>query len=293
MAAYRTAISGLVLKDVRFGSGSSTLLCDVSTGHPRPIIPADWRRRIFDTVHGLAHPSIRAIKALMAAKLIWHGLRRDVGTWAKACIPCQTLKIHRHTKALLETFTPPDRRFNHIHVDIVGPLPQSRGVTHLLTIVDRFTRWPEAIPLSNTSTTTCACALDANWVACFGVLARISSDRGAQFTSGLWSAMAQLLWVNLHFTTAYHPQANRMVERFHRHMKTALKARLHGPDWIDELPWVLLGICTAAKEDLATSSAELVHGAPLTVPDCIFATPHEREDLPAAILSRLPPARKD
>ena len=79
MAAYRTAISGLALEDVRFGPGSSTLLCDVSTGNPRPVIPADWRRRIFDTVHGLAHPFIRATKALMAAKFIWHGLRRDVG----------------------------------------------------------------------------------------------------------------------------------------------------------------------------------------------------------------------
>ena len=159
MAAYRTAISGLVLDDVPFGPGRSTLLCDISTGQPRPIIPADWRRRVFDTVHGLAHPSIRATKALMAAKFVWHGLRRDVGDWARACIPCQTSKIHRHTRAPLESFTLPDRRFDHIHVDIVGPLPQSRGVTHLLTIVDRFTRWPEAIPLSDTSTAACARAL--------------------------------------------------------------------------------------------------------------------------------------
>ena len=56
MAACRTAISGLVLEDVRFGPGSSTLLCDISTGQPRPLIHADWRRRVFDTVHGLAHP---------------------------------------------------------------------------------------------------------------------------------------------------------------------------------------------------------------------------------------------
>ncbi|KAK3884912.1 hypothetical protein Pcinc_010841 [Petrolisthes cinctipes] len=68
MAAYRTAISGLVLENVRFGPGESTLLCDVSTHHPRPIIPATWRRRIFDTVHGLTHLSIRVIKTMIAAK---------------------------------------------------------------------------------------------------------------------------------------------------------------------------------------------------------------------------------
>ena len=67
-------------------------------------------------------------------------------------------------------------------------------------------------------------------------------------------------------------KAKGMVERFHRHLKSALLARLTGPNWIDELPWawVLLGIRTAPKvkdkEDFECSSAELVYGAPLTVP---------------------------
>ena len=42
--------------------------------------------------------------------------------------------------------------------------------------------------------------------------------------------------------------------------------RLNGPNWIDELPWVLHGIRTVPKEDLDCSSAEMVYGAPLTVP---------------------------
>ncbi len=49
-------------------------------------------------------------------------------------------------------------------------------------------------------------------------------------------------------------------------MKSSLRARLSTPNWIQELPWVLLGIRTAPKEDLGCSSAELVYGAPTTVP---------------------------
>ena len=49
-------------------------------------------------------------------------------------------------------------------------------------------------------------------------------------------------WGQLHHTTAYHPQANGIVERFHRQLKAALKARLVGPAWVDELPLVLLGL---------------------------------------------------
>ena len=45
----------------------------------------------------------------------------------------------------------------------------------------------------------------------------------------------------------------------------------HG--WVDELPWVLLGIHTAPKEDLKWSSAEFVFGSPITVPGDFIATP--------------------
>ena len=60
LPAYRTAISGLQLDDIPFGLTDSTLLCDVSTGHPRPIVSKACRRHVFDTVHNLAHPSVCA-----------------------------------------------------------------------------------------------------------------------------------------------------------------------------------------------------------------------------------------
>ena len=98
----------------------------------------------------------------------------------------------------------------------------------------------------------------------------LSSDRGTQFTLQLWTSIAQLLGIQLHHTTAYHPQSNGLVERFHRHLKAALRARLSSPNWTAELPWVLLGIRTAPKDDLGCSSAELVYGTPLTVPGDFF-----------------------
>ena len=42
-------------------------------------------------------------------------------------------------------------KFAHVHVDLVRPLPVSqKGHNHLLTVVDRLTRWPEAIPMRTT-----------------------------------------------------------------------------------------------------------------------------------------------
>ena len=217
---------------------------------------------MFETIHNLSHPSVRATRKLVAQKFVWRGMQKEVGNWAKQCIPCQTSKIQTHVKAPLAGFSVPHRRFDHIHVDLVGPLHPSQGYTHLLTVIDRFSRWPEAIPLTNTSTASCAQALVFHWIARFGIPLDMSSDRGSQFTSNLWTSIAQLFGTRLHHTTAYHPQSNGLVERFYRQLKSALRARLSTPNWIQELPWVLLGIRTAPKEDLGYSSAELVYGAP-------------------------------
>lgn len=162
MLAYRTAISSLILEDIPLGSTDITVLCDVSTGQPRHIVPTAWRRRIFDSIHRLAHPSIQATTALMAAKFVWQGLCKQVCSWARACVLCQTYKVQHHVRAPLQDFAIPQHRFDHIHVDLVGPLPPSCSVTHLLTIVDLLRRWPEDVPLADTSATTCERALTAH-----------------------------------------------------------------------------------------------------------------------------------
>jgi len=284
--AYRTAITGLRLEDVPFGSSGSTLLCDTSTGQPRPIVPASLRRTVFDLTHDLSHPGIRATRSLISKKYVWHGLSKQVGEWVRQCIPCQRAKVHRHTQAPLGSFETPTHRFEHVHIDLVGPLPPSRGHTYLLTMIDRFTRWPEAVPLSSIDTEEVARAFLAQWVTRYGLPRTLSSDRGPQFTSLIWQAMSRLYGYELNHTTAFHPQSNGLVERFHRRLKESLKARLTGPSWCDELPWVLLGIRTTPKEDLGTSSAELVFGTPLTVPGD-FLAPSPTDPEPSAELREL------
>ena len=175
---------------------------------------------------------------MITEKFVWKGVKEQVGIWARQCIPCQSSKVQTHTKSPLEHILLPQCHFDHIHVDLVGQLPPSNGFTHLFTIVDRFSQCPEAIPLNDTSTASCAQALASCWIAQFGIPIDMSSDCGSQFTSQLWRSVAQLLGTELHHTK----KSNGLIERFHRHLKSALRACLTGPTWTRELPWVLLGI---------------------------------------------------
>ena len=102
----------------------------------------------------------------------------------------------------------------------------------------------------------------------------LTSDRGAQFTSSLWAALCSLLNIQQHNqTTAYHPQSNGMVERFHRCLKDALRARSAAANWVDHLPWVLLGLRAAAREDNGSTPAQAVFGSPLILPGRFLDSP--------------------
>ena len=91
------------------------------------------------------------------------------------------------------------------------------------------------------------------WVSRFGVPLSLTSDRGGQFESQVWNRVMTLLGINCFRTSCYHPQANGMVERFHRQLKASLTASSSCREkWVDTytLPLTLLGIRTALKEDL-------------------------------------------
>ena len=280
--------SSLQLRPVPLPTEDVTLLCDMSTGTPRPYVPQPFRRAVFDILHSLSHPGIRATQRLVTARFVWPGVNADVRRWARSCLQCQRSKVHRHTVTPLGTFATPDARFNHIHIDLVGPLPPCQGYSYLLTCVDRFTRWPEAIPLPDITAPTVAQAFVSGWIARFGTPSTITTDRGTQFESDLFKQLMHLLGSHRIRTTAYHPAANGLVERFHRQLKAGLSTAPR-TEWITTLPLVLLGIRSCLKEDLHCTTSELVYGTTLRLPGEFFDSTASAHPVPDShtYLSRL------
>ena len=124
-----------------------------------------------------------------------------------------------------------------------------KGTGYLLTMIDRFLRWPEAIPLTDITADTIASAFYTHWIARFVASRTITTEQGSQFEAALFKALLNLVETNHTRSLPYHPAANGLVERWHRSLKAALMC--HGSTaWVELLPTVLLGLRTCYKEDI-------------------------------------------
>ncbi|XP_072744006.1 uncharacterized protein [Anoplolepis gracilipes] len=118
--------------------------------------------------------------------------------------------------------------------------------------------WPEAVPITNISADTITFAFYNTWIARFRAPAIITTDRGSQFESLIFEVLIKLIGSTRIRTTAYHPQSNGIIERWHRSLKTAIKCQTT-QNWTEVLPTVLLGLRTSIKDDIKASAAEMVY----------------------------------
>nr|VZI14317.1 unnamed protein product [Spirometra erinaceieuropaei] len=193
-------------------------------------------------LNNFSQPGSRATDKLASDCLVWLWMHKGLKAWTRACLGCQWNRAQRCIKVPIGTFLTSDAQFNHVHLEILGPLPLFNGCSYFLICVDRFTRWPEAIPLPDITVPTVVKPFLSRWVVIIGVPSTITTDRGC---------------TRIH-TTAYHPAANAIVKRFYRQLKASLRAADDPENKTDHLPMVLLDIHPSFKSDLDCSVAELV-----------------------------------
>lgn len=247
-----------------------SIYCDISQGSKRPYIPLAFRQLVFNTFHNQAHPGVAASVKLLTQHVIWPDIKKDVRKMARNCINCQKSKVTKHQKSALGNYELVSQRFSNVHLDIIGPLPVSENQRYCVTLIDRFTRWPEAIPVPDITATTVATAIYSNWIARFGVPEIIVTDRGTQFESELFTELSKVIGFQRKRTTSYNPKCNGFIERWHRTLKAAIMC-YDRDDWTRILPSVLLGLRTTFRDEFQSSSAELVYGSTVRVPGQFLA----------------------
>ncbi len=192
-----------------------SLLCDTSTGVARPLVPAPHLRMLLDAIHCLAHPDVQATRRLFKARLYGQAWVR---TFLLGAVIVRHATEARSCGSSRCCCKPSPSQTAISLILLVGPLPTSQeGYTHLLRIIDTFSRWLEAIPVVSTSPQVCTNAVIRYWIARFGIPTLITSDRGPNSQDGVASPVSED-GVQHILTTANHQQANGMVEHFHHQL---------------------------------------------------------------------------
>uniref|UniRef100_A0A3P9JLD6 Integrase catalytic domain-containing protein n=1 Tax=Oryzias latipes TaxID=8090 RepID=A0A3P9JLD6_ORYLA len=166
----------------------------------------------------------------------------DVRQYITACTTCARAKTSNSPPAgHLQPLPAPHRPWSHIAMDFVTGLPPSHGFTVILTVVDRFSKAAQFIPLHQLPSATETANLLVNHVfRHHGIPADIVSDRGPQFTSQVWTAFCSALGASVSLTSGYHPQSNGQAERANQELEATLRclAAQNPEDWSDYLVWV-------------------------------------------------------
>ena len=201
----------------------------------------------------LGHPGITRMMHFVRSKNLAYSLE-DVKQVCSSCPSCARCKprFHKFKGTLIKATQP----FERLNLDFKGPLETDRKNKYILTIIDEFSRFPFAYPVSEITTETVIRCLD-NLFSMFGMPSYTHSDRGPSFMSVKLKQHLHSLGIATSRTTPYNPQGNGQCERYNgiiwRTVKLILDSEgLPTSCWESVLPRALHAVrsllCTATNQ---------------------------------------------
>ena len=193
------------------------------------VVPPRYRKEILRLAHGIpmaGHLGVRKTVARILAHYYWPRLRQDVTEYCKSCHTCQVVgkPQHRIKPAPLIPIPVSQEPFSRVLIDCVGSLPKTKtGFQYLLTIMDTTIRFPEAVPLRNIKAETVIDVLLIFFTR-YGLPKEIQSDQGSNFMSTVFQEVMFQLGIKQINSSAYHPQSQGALERYHQTLKTMIKS---------------------------------------------------------------------
>jgi transposase InsO family protein len=164
-----------------------------------------------------------------------------------------------------------------------GPSPTStRGFTHLLVAIDKFSKWIEAQPIVNVRSEE-AVSFFTDIIYCFGIPNTIITDNGTQFTGKKFLNFRENSHIRVDWSVVAHPKANGQVERANDMILQGLKPRIFKrldkfqARWVAKLPSMLWSLRTTPSRATGFTPFFMVHGSELVLPtDIDYGSPRVR-----------------
>ena len=245
------------------------------------IVPKAERNKVFKTFHdqdASGHMSFRSTLYNIRSKYYWPKMVSETKNYCDTCEICfmNNQSYRKKPKCPMRSF-PSGYPNQCVAIDLFGPFVKKKNTyKYILTIMCRYTRFLQAVPLITATSPEIARALIDNWFFRWGIPDSLLSDQGANLvTSELMKELYQLLNIDKRQTTAYRPQTNGMVERKHRDIANVIRKIVgNNPEnWKSILPIAVFAINMAVCKTTGYSPYQLILSYNIRGPsDLIFDT---------------------
>lgn len=176
----------------------------------------------------------------LATYFFWPGMNRAIGEFVRSCQICQRAKSSQiHPTRLLSPLPIPNQVWEDVAMDFITGLPNSRGCTVIMVVIDRLSKYAHFAPLRATFTAPQVAELFLQSVVKHhGIPRSIVSDRDKIFTSAFWSHLFKLQGTTLNMSSAYHPQSDGQSEVLNKCLELYLRCFVfdNPKTWITFLP---------------------------------------------------------
>lgn len=167
-------------------------------------------------------------------------------------------------QGLLHTLPIPQKPWDSIAMDFVGPFPISKQCDYLLVVICRLTSMVHLLPTTTTASSSDVANLYyREIVRLHGLPTSIVSDRDSKFTATFWRELHRLMGTRLLMSTAYHPQTDGSTERANRTVAQILRTLITSDqtDWIDHVPMTEFAINSAVSSTTGFAPFDLNYGS--------------------------------
>ena len=231
------------------------------------VVPVTFQQEVMRLAHEnilSGHLGVNKTLSKIRKLFFWPSMKTAVKKFVSRCHHCQLAgKPNKPIpKAPLNNIPAVGEPFESVVIDIVGPLVKSRsGNIYILTIIDRMSRYPEAIPIRSTKAPIIVKHL-IDYFTRFGMPKTIQSDNGSNFCGKFFQSQMRELGIKHITSTPYHPESQGIVERMHQTLKNILRKLCDGKEeeWDKKLPFALFALRSAPSETLGFSPFELIFG---------------------------------
>ena len=258
------------------------------------VLPKCCRQEVMSLAHELpvsGHLGVNKTYHKVMSHFFWPRMKRDVAKFCKTCHICQL--VGKPNKPIpvapLKPIPACGEPFSEVIIDCVGPLPKTKtGNKYLLTIMCKATRFPEAVPLRNIKAPKIVDSL-IKFFTFVGLPRSVQSDQGSNFMSGLMQQAMYQLGVKQCKSSAYHPESQGALERFHQTLKNMIRAYCteYNNDWDQGIHLLLFAAREAIQESLGFSPFELVFGRTVRGPLKLLKEMWLAEDTPDNLLDQV------